>query len=286
LIDMWTELVDLHSHSTFSDGAQSVAEMAKRASENGVKVWSLTDHDTDAGWQQAMTAAENHGMRFIPGVEITCAMAIAADPEVLAKNETTQPHSWHLLAYFPTGGSEELSEWLAEQKDARLPRMKAMLAKLAEHGHEISIEEVSKYAEGSLGRPHLAQVMIEKGIVESFQEAFDQWIGDDGPAFAPRPLPSIEEAVEIVKRSNGITSLAHPVYYGIATSELVEYLQGVGVDAIEAFHRSHTSSYRLELMSSGMDVTVGGDSHGTEHNPSPGKMVVPLKLLHPLLRPE
>jgi predicted metal-dependent phosphoesterase TrpH len=233
-----------------------------------------------------MTAAENHGMRFIPGVEITCAMAIAADPEVLAKNETTQPHSWHLLAYFPTGGSEELSEWLAEQKDARLPRMKAMLAKLAEHGHEISIEEVSKYAEGSLGRPHLARVMIEKGIVESFQEAFDQWIGDDGPAFAPRPLPSIEEAVEIVKRSNGITSLAHPVYYGIATSELVEYLQSVGVDAIEAFHRSHTSSYRLELMSSGMDVTVGGDSHGTEHNPSPGKMVVPLKLLHPLLRPE
>ena len=283
---MWTELVDLHSHSTFSDGAQSVAEMAKRASENGVKVWSLTDHDTDAGWQQALEESEKYDMRFIPGVEITCAMAIAADPAILAKTETTQPHSWHLLAYFPTGGSDELTEWLAEQKDARLPRMKAMLAKLSEHGHHITIDEVSKYAEGSLGRPHLARVMIEKGIVESFQEAFDQWIGDDGPAFAPRPLPSIEEAVELVKRSNGITSLAHPLYYGIATKELVEYLQSAGVDAIEAFHRSHNSSYRLELMNSGMPITVGGDSHGTEYNPSPGKMVVPLKLLHPLFHPE
>ena len=103
---MWTELVDLHSHSTFSDGAQSVAEMAKRAAENGVKVWSLTDHDTDAGWQQALEESEKYDMRFIPGVEITCAMAIAADPAILAKTETTQPHSWHLLAYFPTGGND------------------------------------------------------------------------------------------------------------------------------------------------------------------------------------
>jgi len=282
---MWTELVDLHSHSTFSDGVQSVEEMAKRAHASGVRVWSLTDHDTDAGWQQAELAAEKYGMRFIAGVEITCAMAIAADPVILAEMEITQPHSWHLLAYFPDGGSEELSEWLAEQKDARLPRMKAMLAKLSEHGHEISIEEVSKYAEGSLGRPHLARVMIEKGIVESFQEAFDQWIGDDGPAFSSRSLPSIEDAVQIVKSAGGITSLAHPRYYGVETDELVEYLQRVGVDAIEAFHRSHNSSYRLELMRAGMAITVGGDSHGMEYNPSPGKMVVPLNFLHPLFHP-
>ena len=278
---MWTEKIDLHCHSTYSDGCESVEEMANRAHANGVEVWSLTDHDTDSGWDEGWAIAEKLGMKFIPGVEITCAMAIPADPKVLEEMNRSQPHSWHLLAYFPEGGTEDLSIWLREQKDARLPRMKEMLAKLSDHGFEISLEEVSEHAEGALGRPHLARVLVEKGIVDNFSEAFEKWIGDDGPAFAPRPLPTIEEAVDLIKSAGGFCSLAHPMYYGVETEKLVKYLRDVGVDAIEAFHRSHPDSYRFELMTAGLPITVGGDSHGMDHNPNPGRMAAPLARLHP-----
>lgn len=274
---MWTESVDLHSHSWHSDGLWSPGEMAKRAYDSGVRVWSLTDHDTNTGWPEAIEACKNIGMKFIPGVEITCEVAI--------QSETHNPTSWHLLAYFPDGASDEFTNWLTELRDARVPRMKMMLAALKEHGHDISLEDVAKHAEGSLGRPHLARAMVEQGIVESVQEAFEEWIGDSGPAFRERPLPSIAEAVSTVHQAGGITSLAHPIYYGIDTETLIPVLLKLGVDCIEAMHNSHPDSYRLELMQQGMPITVGGDSHGTERRPSPGRMVVPIKHLHPCFHP-
>ena len=149
---MWTEGVDLHCHSWHSDGLHSPTEMAERAFHSGVKVWSLTDHDTDTGWQEASNACERLGMRFIPGVEITC--------EVELQSSTKNPSSWHLLAYFPEGASQEFSDWLLSLKDARVPRMKLMLQALEEMGHEIPLEDVEKFAEDSLGRPHLALSLI------------------------------------------------------------------------------------------------------------------------------
>ena len=269
---MWTESVDLHCHSWHSDGLSSPEEMAKRAFDSGVKVWSLTDHDTNSGWDEAQSACDNLGMRFIPAVEITC--------EVEISSETHNPTSWHLLAYFPEGSSPEFSDWLLSLKEARVPRMKLMLSALNELGHSIAIEDVEKHAEGALGRPHLARAMVEYGIVESVQEAFDEWIGDSGPAFRERPLPTISHAVEMVHQAGGITSLAHPYYYGIKTEILIPTLLKLGVDCIEAVHNSHSDSYRWELMQQGLPITVGGDSHGTEKRPSPGKMAVPIKHLH------
>ena len=181
--------------------------MAKRAYDSGVRVWSLTDHDTNTGWTEAQLACDSLGMRFIPGVEITCEVEITSD--------TKNPSSWHLLAYFPDGASEEFSEWLVGLKEARLPRMKLMLAAMGELGHEIPLEDVEKFADGALGRPHLARAMIEHGIVETISEAFEQYIGNGAPAFRERPLPTIAEAVQMVHQSGGITSLAHPLYYGI-----------------------------------------------------------------------
>lgn len=274
---MWTEMVDLHCHSHHSDGLWTPREMAKRAFESGVRIWSLTDHDTNTGWEEAQNECDRLGMKFIPGVEITC--------EVEIKSDTHNPTSWHLLAYFPDGASSEFSNWLAELKDARLPRMRSMLQALKELGHEIPIADVEKYAEGSLGRPHLARAMVDHGIVESVQQAFEEWIGDDGPAFRERPLPSISQAVEFVHQSGGITSLAHPKYYGINSEILVPALLRLGVDCVEAIHNSHPDSYRLELINQGMPITVGGDSHGTEKRPSPGKMAVPLRNLHLCFHP-
>ena len=274
---MWTESVDLHCHSWHSDGIFSPKEMAQRAHDSGVTVWSLTDHDTDTGWQEASVACEELGIRFIPGVEITCQVEIESD--------THSPTSWHLLAYFPDGSSQDFSNWLLEMKEARVPRMKLMLEALKEFGHHILLEDVEKFAEGSLGRPHLARAMVEKGIVETVSEAFDEWIGNGRPAFRERPLPTIAEAVEKVQQSGGITSLAHPYYYGIKTAELIPALLRLGVDCVEAFHNSHPDSYRYELLQQGMSISVGGDSHGTENRPSPGRMAVPIKQLHPCFRP-
>ena len=274
---MWTESVDLHCHSWHSDGVFSPKEMAERAYNSGVRVWSLTDHDTDTGWDEASKACEELGMRFIPGVEITC--------QVEMESDTHAPSSWHLLAYFPEGASQEFSDWLHEMKEARVPRMKLMLEALKELGHEIPLEDVEKYAEGSLGRPHLARAMMDHGIVESISEAFDIWIGNGRPAFRERPLPTIAEAVKMVQQSGGITSLAHPFYYGIETNLLVPCLLRLGVDCVEAVHNSHPDSYRLELMQQGLSISVGGDSHGIQKRPSPGKMPVSIKHLHPCFRP-
>ena len=147
-------------------------------------------------------------MRFIPGVEITCEVEITSDKE--------NPSSWHLLAYFPDGASDEFSEWLVGLKEARLPRMKLMLEAMKELGHDIPIEDVEKFADGALGRPHLARAMIEREIVETVSQAFDEYIGNGAPAFRERPLPTVAEAVQMVHQSGGITSLAHPLYYGIS----------------------------------------------------------------------
>ena len=274
---MWTQAVDLHCHSHHSDGLWSPSEMAKRAHDAGVKVWSLTDHDTNTGWDEAADACSKLGIRFIPGVEITCAVEMTS--------ETSDSTSWHLLAYFPEGCSPEFTSWLESFKDSRVPRMKSMLSALAEMGHQIPFEDVAKFAEGSIGRPHLARAMIEHGIVETMQQAFDDWIGDSGPAFRERPLPTIAEAVEMVHSSGGITSLAHPGYYGIPSDELVQRLVSLGVDCIEAVHGSHPDSLRFELMQYALPTSVGGDSHGTEKRPSPGKMPVPLKHLHRCFHP-
>ncbi|CAI8174088.1 MAG: 5'-3' exoribonuclease [Methanobacteriota archaeon] len=282
---MWTQLVDLHSHSHHSDGLWSPAEMAKRAHANGVKVWSLTDHDTSAGWSEAQIEAERLGIKFVPGVEITCAVELEPEKSLLEERQLSEPSSWHVLAYFPEGCSEEFESWLESQKEARLPRMIAMIEALEKLGHIIDLEDVKKHAEGSLGRPHLARTMVEYGIVESVQQAFDEWIGDDGPAYRSRPLPSVGDAIEMVHEHGGITSLAHSKYYCIQDEVLMAHLVKIGMDCIEAFHHSHSDSMRYNLMNYGMPVTVGGDSHGTERRPSPGGMLVPIKHLHPCFHP-
>ncbi|MDP6870245.1 MAG: PHP domain-containing protein [Candidatus Poseidoniaceae archaeon] len=274
---MWTEAVDLHSHSHHSDGLFSPAEMAKRAFQNGVKVWSLTDHDTIAGWDEAEVTCNKLGIRFVPGVEITC--------EVEIISEEKNPSSWHLLAYFPEECNPEFEKWLNNQKNARIPRMKAMIAALNEMGINVKFDEVNHHAEGSIGRPHLARVLVEKGIVTSVSEAFETLIGDECPAYRSRPLPSISEAAKIVHSCGGITSLAHPKYYGISIQKLVNCLIENKIDCVEAFHSSHSEKYRYDLIKTGLPVTVGGDSHGTENRPSPGRALVIIKHLHPQFHP-
>ena len=292
---MWTEAFDLHSHSTNSDGEHPVADVAKMMAESKVRFWSLTDHDTISGWSSAKQAAESEGLGFIPGVEITCMPGLGANAAIMeARQRDRASDSWHLLAYFPSiefSSHEHLGfeAWLAPLGQGRIPRMKTMVQRLEELGMPIDFDAVVARAGDSVGRPHLADEMIAAGYVETRQQAFDEWIGDGKPVHITRPKPSIAEACKAVHEAGGFTSLAHPLYYCIDTTDLIQFCLDAGVDAIECFHRSHADTYRHELWSAaknaGLGVTCGSDFHGRMYNQSPGSMAVPLSTLPAALNP-
>ena len=283
---MWTQDYDLHSHSINSDGEHSVDYVAELMAGNAVKNWSLTDHDTISGWKDAYAAAEKLGINFIPGVEITCECGLSAqEDELQLRNRERASKSWHLLAYFPNLDPNDqrysaFAEWLKPLQNSRIPRMEKMIAKITELGMPVKFSEVASKAAGSIGRPHLAEVMVEKGYVESKTAAFELWIGDGLPAHVIQPKPSIREAVEMVKKCGGITSLAHPIYYGIPPAKLVDYCFENGVDSIEAFHRSHPDDYRYQLWQyckeKSLSVSCGSDFHGESYGQTPGSMAIPI----------
>ena len=287
--NMWTEMFDLHSHSTNSDGQHSVSEVAQMMSDSKVRYWSLTDHDTISGWESARQAADNQGLVFIPGVELTCAPGLPANAKVLEHQGLERASdSWHLLAYFPniefqSQQHKQFKTWLAPLGEGRIPRMRIMVEKLSELGMPVDINAVLARAGDSVGRPHLADEMMQLGYVETRHEAFEKWIGDGKPAHITRPKPSIVDACKAVHAAGGITSIAHPLYYCVDSESLIAYCLESGVDAIECFHRSHSDKYRFELWSAardaGLSVTCGSDFHGIMYNQTPGRMAVPAATL-------
>lgn len=295
---MWTQTLDLHSHSTHSDGQHDVATVARLMHEAGVRTWALTDHDTTDGWREATKEAKALGIRFVPGVEITCAPAVEPDAAFLTQmGRERASTSWHLLALFPDHDPEhpdpsveEFKSWLAPRQDGRGPRMQAMCARLAELGMPVDPQAVMRRATGSVGRPHLAEEMVALGYVASKTEAFETWIGDGLPGFVAHSKPSLAEAVQAVHRAGGLTSLAHPLYYGVPTSTLLDALLALEVDGVEAVHRSHNDAYRFELLEGaqqrGLSVTVGSDFHGLDYQPRPGHMALPTERTFSGLRPE
>ncbi|MGB1624329.1 MAG: PHP domain-containing protein, partial [Candidatus Poseidoniaceae archaeon] len=133
---------------------------------------------------------------------------------------------------------------------------------------------------GAVGRPHLAAELLDMGVVDTFQQAFDDWIGDGAPANVERPRPTLEEASAHVHAAGGFCSLAHPVYYGVDTADVLDLLCELGIEAVEAFHGGHTDAYRDEVwraaVERGLSVTAGSDHHGPEHHPRPGHRPVPI----------
>ena len=292
VLPMWSSSFDLHCHTTHSDGALSVEELADAMQEQSVRVWSLTDHDTIAGWDEAKIAAAKRGIAFVPGVELTCDVELPWDEGLLESNARQRPpSSWHLLAYFPyeplPKGLEKFEQWLSPLHEDRVPRMLEMIDKVNAFGMAIDAEDVLSRAKGSVGRPHLAMAMIDAGYVESMDEAFEKWLGDGRPCNVERPKPSLAEATALVHAAGGITSLAHPRYYGVDYEELIQHLKASNVDAIEAFHRSHSDEDRHRLWTlaeqHGLGVTVGSDFHSFRGGHRPGHMPVIVKSLPELI---
>ena len=246
--------VDLHIHSSASDGRLSPEEIVEESVRRGLSVIALTDHDTVSGLAPALARAEAFPeLKLIPGVELS---TDASQGEV------------HILGYFIDYTDEELVARLERMRNSRLERAQAMIAKLGGLGVNIEWSRVQEIAgKGSVGRPHLAQAMLEKGYIASLKEAFTSYIGRGGPAYVERRKLTPAAAVELILRVQGLPVLAHPLTVSDPEA-LVFNLKTAGLVGIEAHYPDYGASEVRELKSLAekynLAVTGGSDYHGLD----------------------
>ena len=270
-------MIDLHTHTTESDGRCAPGELVARAAAAGVTVLAVTDHDTVGACAAAAAACAAAGVTFVTGIEIT---AIRDD------------HDVHVLGYFIDVAASSLGTFLSGQRRQRIDRLRQMVAKLATSGIELDAETILRPAvkdpRKSAGRPWIARALVAGGHVASTDEAFDRWLERGKPAFVPRLGASPAEVIARIHDANGIASLAHPGLVG--HDEWIDGLVSDGLDALEAYHSEHDSAAtaRYVAMASAMGIAVSGgsDFHGDPmHGPSqPGVVSLPRDAYEELVR--
>jgi predicted metal-dependent phosphoesterase TrpH len=244
--------VDLHIHTTASDGRLSPEEVVRVAAEQGLSVIAITDHDSLAGIEPALLAAKAvPSLRVIPGLEINTDIP---DSEI------------HILGYFIDYQDKELKQALEKLRNSREARALKMITRLGELGIDIEWNRVLELAGGaSVGRPHVAQAMLERGYISSFREAFTKYIGRLGPAYVERERLSPQEAVKLVANARGLPVLAHPADID-NVEELVVNLKGVGLVGLEAYYDGYDQKLIDSLVHLAIKyrlITSGGsDFHG------------------------
>jgi len=252
--------IDLHTHSNRSDGTFEPAEIVRRAAERELEIIALTDHDTTEGLEEAIAAGVQLGVEVVPGVELS------------AEYERT---SIHVLCYWPDVEDAALQAELRRLRDDRFRRGEMMVEKLQALGFEIRFERVREIAGGgNIVRPHVAQAMVEAGIVDTEREAFDRYIADGKPAHVGKHALDPVDAVGLILGAGGICVLAHPGMWGDQTSvpeELIERMAAAGMQGLEVDHTDHDEdrrahygklAERLELVPTG-----GSDCHGDRYVP-------------------
>jgi predicted metal-dependent phosphoesterase TrpH len=256
--------IDLHTHSSCSDGTLPPAEVIRRAAGIGLEVVALTDHDTTEGLAEAEAAGAELGIEVVPGIELS------------AEHEG---RSVHVLAYWPDPTEPELRAELERLRDERLGRAAGMIDRLRELGIQISLERVREIAGGGpIVRPHIAQALVEAGAVASEQEAFDRYIGDGGIAYVEKRALHPVDAVGLILRSGGVCVLAHPGLYGDRSGvgvpeEVVEAMAEAGMQGLEVEHPEHAfedrERFRRLAARLGLVPTGGSDFHGERLERSP-----------------
>ena len=243
--------VDLHSHTTASDGTLAPRELVLLAARHGVRVLAVTDHDSTGGVAEAIDEARRvPPLEIVPGLEINCDVPGA---------------ELHVLGYCLDWEAAWFQEFLGAQREERRQRVYRIAARLAELGMPIDPADVfALVKEGSAGRPHVAQVMVDRGYVKSVRQAFDRFLSANGPANVPRKRFTPVEAVRIIRRARGVPVLAHP---GLANrDELIPELVEAGLMGIETFYPEHSAgqitAYRGMCMRLGLIATGGSDFHG------------------------
>jgi predicted metal-dependent phosphoesterase TrpH len=247
--------IDLHLHSTASDGQYTPAEVVALALQRGLDAIALTDHDTTAGLAEALAAAENTGLRVLTGVELGTWHGDI--------NEV------HLLGYCFIPDDADFQERLRWMRDERRVRAEKMVARLAELGAPITLARVLEIAgEAAVGRPHVAQALLEAGHVASCEEAFARYLADGGPAYIPRLRLSLPEAIAQIHAVGGAAVLAHPFHLPDAEA-LLPALLDAGLDGLEAFYPDHDAAFtaRMVALAHHHDLIVTGGSDF--HRPQP-----------------
>jgi len=250
--------IDLHTHSSVSDGTDAPAELVQRAAALGLDVVALTDHDTFDGLAAAAAEGERLGVRVVPGIELSC---------------TRQGSSVHLLGYGPDPDHPELAAELRRVRGGRMGRLSGVLAKLAELGVGVTEAEVLEQVgdSPSVGRPHIADAMIKAGHVQDRQEAFDRFLADGGPAHVARYAVPLERGIDLVHAAGGVAVIAHPWGRGrehvLPEALLGALVRQYGLDGIEVDHQDHDEETRDRLRALaeqlGLLATGSSDYHGT-----------------------
>ena len=246
-------MIDLHMHSTASDGTDEPAQLITKCKKIGLEVSSITDHDTIDSQAEAKKAAKEYGIRYLTGVEFS----VRHEGEL------------HILGYGIDIADSVLLNELEDLRASRMERIDMILKKLDEKHLHISKEDVIRNASGkTLGRPHVARALIEKGYVEDFTEAFKKYLNEEGLCYVKRRKLTPKDAIQFILESGGTAVLAHPKFIHTSDLEsLVLEMKEMGLEGIEAFYPAHTDSdvQRFEGIAKrqGLLVTGGSDYHGT-----------------------
>ena len=269
------DTIDLHTHSTFSDGTFTPLQLVKYAEEKGLKAFALTDHDTTEGVKEANSIETN--VEVISGVEISTRYD---------KKEI------HIVGLYVNENDADLNKQLKYYREKRVTRNFEILEKLNSLGVNITIDDVKESCTGDvISRAHIAKALVSKGFVGSYTEAFDRYLGDNKCAYVPRETLNYEESMELITKAGGVPVLAHPLLYKMSDTNLENMmvkLRQKGLKAVEVYYSTHSNSDTQHIMAManrvGLIYSGGSDFHGAtkpkiDMGTGMGKLAVPYEIL-------
>ena len=269
------DTIDLHTHSTFSDGTFTPSQLVKYAEEKGLKAFALTDHDTTEGIKEAKSIETN--VEVISGVEISTRYD---------KKEI------HIVGLYVNENDADLNKQLKYYRKKRVTRNFEILEKLNSLGVDITIDDVKESCTGDvISRAHIAKALVSKGFVGSYTEAFDRYLGDNKCAYVPRETLNYEESMELITKAGGVPVLAHPLLYKMSDTNLENMmvkLRQKGLKAVEVYYSTHSNSDTQHVMAManrvGLIYSGGSDFHGAtkpkiDMGTGMGKLAVPYEIL-------
>ncbi|MCR5813407.1 MAG: PHP domain-containing protein [Desulfovibrio sp.] len=247
--------IDLHTHTSFSDGTDQPEELVQKARAAGLAAIAVTDHDTCEGLEQAVAAGHALGVQVVRACELST---------------MTERGEMHILGYWLPRNCAPLEALLTRLRAQRALRNERMLEKLCALGCQVNMEEVRRFAgQGTVGRPHIARALLQHGYVQSLAEAFDRYLASGRPAYVPKQVLSPDEVIPCLVRAGATVSLAHPLLHGYPESWLfatIKRLAGIGLDALEAWHSEHKACdvhiCQAWAQALGLDLSGGSDYHG------------------------
>lgn len=261
-------MIDLHTHTTVSDGGDPPAELVRKAARVGLDAIAVTDHDNDAGCDEAQAEGERVGVEVVRGVEISCDVDALGERGLTPRERPTM----HLLGYFIPPDANPLSEALSELQVVRANRNRLIVERLNELGIPVTFQEVETEAGGpgsQIGRPHFAAVLVRRGVVADFQSAFDEYLAKGKKAYVGRKLYKPEEAILLMLEAGVVPVLAHPFTLHLGEADLerfVDHLAAVGLKGIEGYHgdapEEDQGLFRQIGKRRALVVSGGSDYHG------------------------